>query len=284
MTVMPAPAAQVQDSRCALCGSIMARMSVGRTGFLQCTGCGYARLLDKGRGGRYWEGRTGAHDFDSVWGATKQRLFTNALSRLERLSAGRTLCDVGGGAGYFAAIAKERGWSAHIVEISAAARELAVSRLGPPFVHEHVGELAEPADVMTMWCVVAHVDDPATLIAETTSRLRPGGWLFLTTPNWHFQRLAGRVLAHLGRPIAFARQDHVGHFTRRSLSRLLQTSGFQRPEFAYCGVTERCCAFGRADQSLIVAKKLWNRAAVGAGNLGLPDLTSELHVFARRAR
>jgi SAM-dependent methyltransferase len=261
----------------------MACTKVGATGFVQCTGCGYARLLDKGRGDRYWEGRTGAHDFDAVWGGTKQRLFANALGRLEQVSSGRTLCDVGGGAGYFAAIARERGWGAHVVEISAAARELAATRLGPGFVHESVAELPQPADVMTMWCVVAHVDEPAALIADATSQLRPGGWLFLTTPNWHFQRLAGRVLARLGRPIAFARQDHVGQFARRSLDRLLQASGFEKPEFHYCGVTERCCAFGRADQSLIAAKKLWNRIAVGAGNLGLPDLTSELHVFARRA-
>ena len=276
-------ATPVQDSRCAVCGSAMAPTNVGATSFVRCTACGYAKLLDKGRGDRYWEGRTGAHDFESVWGATKQRLFANALERLERLSSGRTLCDVGGGAGYFAAIARERGWTAHVVEISAAARELAVDRLGQQFVHESVAELVAPADVMTMWCVVAHVDDPAALIAKTTSRLRPGGWLFLTTPNWHFQRLAGRVLARLGRPIGFARQDHVGQFARRSLQRLLRASGFEEPEFSYCGVTERCCAFGRADQSLIAAKKLWNRIAVGAGNLGLPDLTSELHVFARRA-
>jgi SAM-dependent methyltransferase len=280
---MTTQAPRVQQSRCAICGGETTRTNVGSTGFLRCTGCGYARLLHQGRGDRYWEGRTGAHDFDSVWGATKQHLFSNALGRLEQLSSGRTLCDIGGGAGYFAAIAREHGWAAHVVEISAAARELAAARLGPAFVHESVSGLTEPADVMTMWCVVAHVDDPTALLAEATSGLRPGGWLFLTTPNWHFQRLAGRVLARLGRPINFARQDHVGQFVRRSLRRLLRASGFEDPEFSYCGVTERCCAFGRADQSLIAGKKLWNRTAVAAGNLGLPDLTSELHVFARRA-
>lgn len=279
---MPTETSPVQESLCAVCGSAMGRTSVGATGFLRCSRCGYARLLEKGRGDRYWEGRTGAHDFDAVWGATKQHLFANALTRLEQLSPGRTLCDVGGGAGYFAAIARDRGWTAHVVEISDAARALAETRLGAGLVHERVGELVEPVDVVTMWCVVAHVDDPVGLVAETATCLRPGGWLFLTTPNWHFQRLGGRVLARLRRPIAFARQDHVGQFTRRSLDRLLTGCGFEPPEFSYCGVTERCCAFGRADQSLIAAKKLWNRAAVEAGNLGLPDLTSELHVFARR--
>lgn len=262
----------------------MGRTRVGEIAFGSCPACGYARLLERGHGDRYWEGRTGAHDFGAVWGETKRHLFTNALERLERATPGRTLCDVGGGVGYFAELARARGWTAHVVEISAEARVMAESKLGAERVHDRVSQLAEPVDVMTMWCVIAHVDDPVGLLTETASRLRPGGWVFLSTPNWHFQRLAGRALARVGRPIGFARQDHIGHFTRRSLGALLRATGFEPPTFAYCGVTERCCAFARSDASLVIAKKAWNRLAVVAGNLGLPDVTSELHVFARRAK
>ena len=267
---------------CAICGGRTHRATVGTVNFDACRVCGYARLLESGHGDRYWEGRTGAHDFGAVWGATKQTLFTNALQRLERLSPGRSLCDVGGGVGYFADLARARGWSAQVVEISAEARAMAAERLGSRYVHAHIGDLTGTVDVMTMWCVIAHVDDPVGLLSEIATRLRPGGWLFLSTPNWHFQRLAGRALARLGRPIGFARQDHVGHFARRSLGALLQASGFGPPDFVYCGVTERCCAFGRSDVSLVAAKKIWNRLAVTAGNLGLPDLTSELHVMVQR--
>jgi SAM-dependent methyltransferase len=267
---------------CVVCGGSTGLTRVGAVGFAACTDCGYARLLEDGRGERYWDGRTEVHDFDSVWGASKQRLFVNALERLERLSPGRTLCDVGGGAGYFAEVARGRGWAAQVVEISDAARTLAAIRLGSSSVHRAVSEVPEPVDVATMWCVIAHVGDPLRLVEETATRLRPGGWLFLTTPNWHFQRIGGRVLARIGKPIAFARQDHVGQFTRRAVTRLLEAAGFETPVFAYCGVTERCCALGRNDPSVLAAKKLWNRAWVGAGKLGLPELTSELHVFARR--
>jgi SAM-dependent methyltransferase len=39
-------------------------------------------------------------------------------------------------------------------------------------------------DAVTMWCVLAHVTDPDTLLRDALRVLKPGGILFLQTPRW----------------------------------------------------------------------------------------------------
>lgn len=265
---------------CQVCGSTTTDQAVGTAHFAQCH-CGYARLHASGRGDAYWEGRDG-DAVNHIWADTQDALFTTVLNEIAgRVPAGARIYDVGGGIGYFSELALARGFDAHNVELSEAACAKACQRIGAARVHTSLTGMAR-ADVVTLWCVIGHTPDPGAFLDEVAAALRPDGWLFLTTPNWRFQKLLARVLSLGGRTINFERQDHISMFTRDSLTALLASRGFASPTFGAWGVKDRCVALGDSRATAAVrAKRLWNQGWSRVGGPLPLDLTSEFQVLAR---
>ena len=136
--------------------------------------------------------------------------------------------------------------------------------------------------MVTLWCVIAHVLEPGRLLLSVRAALRPGGTLWLTTPNFAFQRRYTQLLAVAHRPLAFGwGDDHIWHFTADSLRRLLEVHGFDEVRFHYRGVIEWCCADSSSSRLLIAGKRAWNGVAYIGYRVGLPLATSELQVTAR---
>lgn len=272
------------SATCPVCrAGPVARRTVGARPVLACTRCGFGRLVDARGTDDYWER---GHDLDRestdpYWTTARTSVFAAALARLAGQVEGRTLVDLGGGVGHFAACARDRGWDAYSLDVSPAARALAAARLGPDRALDTLpGTLVGRCDVVTMWCVVAHVADPRPLLAQAAAALRPGGRLLVTTPNFRFQAGYARFLALGGRRLDFLAHDHLLHFTDASLRLLLRQAGFEAARVAYIGVTEDCLADRRLATTAVPAKRLWNRATVGLARLGLPLLCSELQVIA----
>lgn len=112
--------------------------------------------------------------------------------------------------------------------------------------------------------------------------LRPGGTLWLTTPNFAFQRRYTQLLAVVHTPLAFGwGDDHIWHFTADSLRRLLEVHRFDEVRFQHHGVIEWCCADSSSSRLLIAGKRAWNGVAYVGYRAGLPLATSELQVTAR---
>jgi hypothetical protein len=112
--------------------------------------------------------------------------------------------------------------------------------------------------------------------------LRPGGTLWLTTPNFAFQRRYTQILSLVDRPLPFGwGDDHIWHFTADSLRRLLEAHGFEDVRFHYRGVIEWCSAGNSPSKLLIAAKRVWNQAVYTGYRAGLPLATNELQVSAR---
>jgi 2-polyprenyl-3-methyl-5-hydroxy-6-metoxy-1,4-benzoquinol methylase len=98
---------------------------------------------------------------------------------------GGRLLDVGFGNGAFLKLAAEIGWSAEGIDFDPAAVEAAKSR-GLNVRCAGVEELVdEPGsyDVITLSHVIEHVYDPPALLRAIYRLLRPGGLLWLETPN-----------------------------------------------------------------------------------------------------
>ncbi len=139
---------------------------------------------------------------------------------------GRVL-DVGCAAGFFLAVMKEQGWRTTGVELSEPMVEHARSRLDLPDVR--VGDLLgvdlPPAsfDLITMWDVIEHLEDPPAHLSAARRLLAPGGRLLLETQNVDsaFARLLGRRWQH------YKHEEHLYHFDPRSLRRLLETTGWE---------------------------------------------------------
>ena len=268
---------------CVVCGTPYVPRSYAGTAFLECVTCGHGLLADRSRRGDYWADQSASHPDEEYWSEAKQSYFDSALDLLGRATRGRRLVDVGGGVGFFTERALARGWDAYSLDISPSVTALAARRVGAErawsaFDDEHAGSF----DAVSLWCVIAHTTEPSELARLAARALRPGGVVWLTTPNFSFQKPYAALRARLGRPLDFAADDHVGHFTASAVETLLVRAGFANVSFHFRGITEMCVVTGGYNRPLVVAKRNWNRLAFAAHRAGLPNHTSELQVTAVR--
>ncbi len=148
------------------------------------------------------------------------------IAPLESYRRTNRLLDVGFGAGAMLKVAQRRGWQAFGIERSALAVEQAIKN-GFPDVQ--VGDLANgpyPADhfdVIVMSELIEHLDDPQPYLRQAWRCLRPGGVLYLTTPNG--AGISGRLLSANWSVVC--PPEHLQLFSPVSLRRSLQAGGFQ---------------------------------------------------------
>jgi SAM-dependent methyltransferase len=154
-------------------------------------------------------------------------------------AAGRPgrLLDVGSGVGELLALARAADWDAVGVDVDPAVVAYARAR----GLDVRLGELtalalpADSFDLVTLWNVIDVVPAPVGLLAECRRLLRPGGRIFVRTPNVPFQREGARVTRALsrlglGRPVE-SRPRWLGifnasNFSASTLRVALQRAGF----------------------------------------------------------
>jgi ubiquinone/menaquinone biosynthesis C-methylase UbiE len=126
----------------------------------------------------------------------KKNFFNSALEYLSANIAkeGKTILDVGCSYGYFLESTSKKGWKSSGVEIVKEAADCAKDKIGKENVFE--GKLKEANfcensfDAITLWDVLAIVDDPYDELKECYRLLKKGGKIGLRTRNVHFQKFA----------------------------------------------------------------------------------------------
>jgi SAM-dependent methyltransferase len=106
------------------------------------------------------------------------------ISRFEPFRQSGNLLDVGCGAGDILSVATNQGWNAFGLESSGAAVTLARSK-GLSVEEGDFLSLPLPSgfDVIVMSELIEHLTDPASFLRRAFEILRPGGLLYVTTPN-----------------------------------------------------------------------------------------------------
>jgi 2-polyprenyl-3-methyl-5-hydroxy-6-metoxy-1,4-benzoquinol methylase len=153
----------------------------------------------------------------------KRRAYVDRLVRHLPAARGRLL-DVGSGGGSFVAWMRGLGWDAEGLEPDPAAAERASAAGVPVTAASLEAAPFEPGsfDAVTMSHVIEHLHDPAAGLETCRRLLRPGGTLWLATPN-----LAGYGHATFGRAwIGLDPPRHLVVFTRESLLRAVERAGF----------------------------------------------------------
>ena len=147
------------------------------------------------------------------------------LEAIERIQGrpGRLL-DVGCGIGTELEVARDRGWQAKGIELSASSLKIAKASgldvMAVPLAD--AGFASASFDCVTVNHALEHIPRVRPLLAEVRRVLRPDGLLFISVPN--LDAWPHRVGAHrLG--LAF-NDDHYLFFTPSTLDRLLRTAGF----------------------------------------------------------
>jgi 2-polyprenyl-3-methyl-5-hydroxy-6-metoxy-1,4-benzoquinol methylase len=147
-----------------------------------------------------------------------------SLFTIRKLACGGRLLDVGCATGYFLNAAR-LDFDVMGVELSRWAAEHARTRLG---LNIHCGTIDDlppaegPFDVLTLNDVIEHVTDPQRTLHRAASLLRPGGILYLITPD--VRSLSARILR--GRWWGF-RPAHLYYFSADTLSRMLERAGLE---------------------------------------------------------
>lgn len=153
----------------------------------------------------------------------------DALGRhLERASPGARLLDVGCGNGDFLDLARHAGWEVVGIEPDPRAAAAAAKR-GINVVQGDVSALDSEDgsfDAITISHVIEHVHDPHVLLRACYRLLKPGGWIWLETPN--LDALGHKRYGAHWRGLEAPR--HLVIFAPSSLRLVLEEAGFQNVE------------------------------------------------------
>ena len=164
--------------------------------------------------------------------ALDRRRFKSLLGAVpgEELS----VLDIGGGSGWLLDMVKgadPRVTRTTVVDLDAGAAQLARAK-GHTFVQGRIedAELDGKFDFILMLNLIEHVSDPRAMLAKVRRLLKPGGQLFIKTPN--YASLDARLFRHRSWA-GFHTPRHFVLFQRRSLEALCRECGLEPDSFSY---------------------------------------------------
>jgi len=167
----------------------------------------------------------------------KERFGRERVALIERYLPephGKKLLDLGCGTGWFLECAKEAGFDIYGQELSPALAKWTSRRLNIPVwdcdLAKIPGEMT--FDVMTMFDLLEHVEDPVALIRMVKVRLSPGGIIVVFTPNLDAYSISiMREHSSLIVP-----SEHLTYFTESSVRMLSEKAQMSIEFFCTSGI------------------------------------------------
>ncbi|EQA38902.1 methyltransferase domain protein [Leptospira inadai serovar Lyme str. 10] len=130
-------------------------------------------------------------------------------------------------------------WEAFGYEISRSAVKFARERNGLESVQSGIvqdsGLPKESFDIITLWDVIEHIPKPHGLLMYLFTLLKPGGFLFIQTPNFPIQLLKAQVkvlvkgMTNDGHYLEA--KDHINDYSEETLKLLSRQCGFSSVDF-----------------------------------------------------
>ena len=157
----------------------------------------------------------------------RELTFNKCLSLIERVwqhPPGRLL-DIGTGGGSFPYVASKRGWHVDACEPNRWLCEWGRQKYGTPIASGTVfeqGYRSNSYDLVTLWDVLEHTADPKAQISEIHRLLKEHGLLVVNYPD-----IGSWIARLMGRSWVFLLDVHLYYFTRTTITRLLEKSGFE---------------------------------------------------------
>lgn len=184
---------------------------------------------------------------------------------------GGRLLDLGCGNGGFLKRASDAGWDAVGVEPDPTAAGTA-RQSSQVDVYESLDDVSGLFDVITMAHVVEHVHDPRGLLADCHSRLRPGGRLWLATPN--ISGVGHRLYGNAWQPLETPR--HLVMPSPSALASLLRDVGFDEVHFLRRGRGSAKRLRASSMRAAALGRRIWAVESLAL----LVDLAASLSPYA----
>lgn len=245
----------LEESNCNLCGAAESSPVVVQHWFaedfvvVRCDGCGMIRTNP--RPSSEWKARfydpecndlakTVGRDF--IFAPDPDRLpsYRRLLRFItDRVHPGGRLIDIGAASGIFTKMASDAGFDAVACDYSQDALAYAEEHYKIATLQstaEHIDADDESFDIVTILHTVEHLSDPQRTLKELYRILKPGGMIFLETPNYllhYLMQTKFRFLLPLYKWLTKCEHglpwvpfDHYYHWTPRHLCRALRQAGF----------------------------------------------------------
>lgn len=221
-------AATCEDERALHAAQVQSNPELRFGGIVQCGDCGFASVAQvpspEALTAFYQNYFANQHYADK--GPKKIRRAERWLKRLGNLPQGGAFLDVGCNQGFAVEAARLSGMQANGIEIDSEAVKAAQARFPAcRFINE---TLAEHATVNAgaydlVWCseVLEHVPDFGGFARDLAALVKPGGRLYLTTPDAGHWRRPG----DLTRWGEVKPPEHINWFTRKNLRALFAPHG-----------------------------------------------------------
>lgn len=228
----PAPEFEATPGPCPACGAGLAEQrELGHkegARFVRCASCDL--MFVNPRPTRDWLSRRYAYYGSRLFTVPEKLESDFAPGRYDgeiALLRGRhgRLLDVGCATGAFVAAARDAGFDARGIDLSAESTRHGRERHGLALEAGDLTERAYPAgsfEVVTLWATLEHLPEPGAFLTEAHRLLAPGGVVAFSVPN-HLS-LTQRLLGFRDRYVGI---DHLNYFTAATSSRLLARFGFR---------------------------------------------------------
>ena len=174
--------------------------------------------------------------YEDFEGSETEKGFQESLKILQDLGARGSLLDVGCGRGKFLEFARKSGWETVGIEPGAEHTLYAKEKLKMNVINASLEETQFPSgqfDVITLWDVIEHIENPKEVLKKLRVWLKPGGLILLATPSHesllNFLARTAYVLSGglIKKPLTyFFVPEHILYFTSASLRRLVKECGF----------------------------------------------------------
>ena len=166
----------------------------------------------------------------------KEHILKPKLDIVERYSKrGRRILDVGCASGHFLELAKKSGWNCYGVEpnrnvIDSLKRTFGNQKIFNTSIENL--EIGKTFDVITMWELIEHVQNPLEIFKKINSLLNDDGILVLSTPNSEgFDMVTLNELSDVYMP-----PSHINFFNSKSICYALKKSGFKKIKIVTPGI------------------------------------------------
>lgn len=151
------------------------------------------------------------------------------LKELKKYKKCGRLLDIGCATGFLLDEARKQGWQVYGIELSNWAVDFAKNRLGIENIFQGTLNDANYSDnffdVVVIKDTLEHLIDIKGILVEIKKILKPDGLLYISTPN--FDSLASKIFRTKWWNI---NQSHIYYFTRKTLFKMLDLTGFRARE------------------------------------------------------
>jgi len=219
---------------CKICGSSdIEIIDIGTDSFkaAECKKCNFIFATEDDS-----KSQSYSKDYYKAWGLVeddipaqtdlmKKATFTKKLLEIEKFTRPGRVLDIGCANGNFLEVAKGRGWETYGAEISDYSSAGAEEKIGNNICRGDFlkAELkSNYFDLVTMFDVIEHFENPILALSKITEILKPDGLLCIVTPS--LDSFSAKVM---GSKWINYKKEHLAYFSKKSISNLLKKYGFE---------------------------------------------------------